>query len=49
MPKPNIQPSEPRPGNQPAPAIIDRVEPAGSLAETIASTKRQVDAGNAAK
>jgi hypothetical protein len=38
-----------KPNIQPEPAIIDKVEPEGSLAQTLASTKRQVDAGNAAK
>jgi hypothetical protein len=51
MPTPNIRASEPPPGNpnQPDPRIIDKVEPEGSLAETLASNKAQVDAGNVAK
>jgi hypothetical protein len=47
--QPNIQPSEPQPGNQPAPSVIDKVKPEASLAQTLASNKAQVDAGNAAK
>jgi hypothetical protein len=41
---PNIQKSEPRPGspNQPAPRIIDN-PPAASVAQALASGKRQID------
>jgi hypothetical protein len=42
---PNIQKSEPQPGNpnQPAPRIIDN-PPADSLAKALANSKRQIEA-----
>jgi hypothetical protein len=45
--KPNIQKSEPRPGNpnQPPARIIDN-QPADTLAKALANSKRAVDAGN---
>jgi hypothetical protein len=45
MPTPNIQPSEPRPGNpnQPEPRFIDN-QPAPTLAQALANGKRQIDA-----
>jgi hypothetical protein len=45
--KPNVQKSEPPPGNpnQSAPRIIDN-EPADTLAEALANGKRQIEAAN---
>jgi hypothetical protein len=45
--KPNIQKSEPLPGNpnQPEPRIIDN-PPADSVAEALANGKRQIEAAN---
>jgi hypothetical protein len=45
--KPNINKSEPPPGNpnQPEPRIIDN-EPADTLAQALANSKRAIDAAN---
>jgi hypothetical protein len=44
MPKPNVQPSEPRPGNpnQPPARIIDN-PPADTVAQALNNSKRAID------
>jgi hypothetical protein len=44
MPKPNVQPSAPRPSNpnQPPARIIDN-PPAASVAQALANSKQQID------
>jgi hypothetical protein len=45
MPTPNIQPSEPRPGNPNQPPVtIAPNEPADTLAKALANGKKQIDA-----
>jgi hypothetical protein len=50
MPKPNIQKSEPSPGNpnQP-PARIIEIPPASTVAGAVAASKRAVDQANKAR
>jgi hypothetical protein len=47
MPKPNVQPSEPQPGNpnQPPVTIVPN-EPADTLAKALANNKRAIEAAN---